>query len=67
MPRTTAGGAEAAVRAYGGPMSDFVKNAENAPRGFVAAEAADVEPGSEEGPAEGETTADADAASSDEA
>ena len=40
MPRTTAGGAEAAVRAYGGPMSDFVKNAENAPRGFVAAEAA---------------------------
>lgn len=40
MPRDTPGGAGDAGRAYGGRMSDFVKNAENAPRGSLSAEAA---------------------------
>jgi len=46
---------------------ESAKKAESEQSSSAEAEAADVEPGSEEGPAEGETTADADAASSDEA
>ncbi len=40
VPRDTPGGAFGGGPAYGGPMSDFVKHAENAPKGYVAAEAA---------------------------
>lgn len=40
VPRATAGGAREGSSAYGGRMSDFVKSAENAPKGYVAAEAA---------------------------
>lgn len=40
MPRDTVSGAARTDSAYGGPMDDFVKNADNAPTGYVAAEAA---------------------------
>ena len=40
MPHDTASGTAGPDSAYGGPMEDFVKNADNAPAGYFAAEAA---------------------------